>query len=46
MIIFDILNFYFEMDEKKNFKKEELMIVVIFNVYDRFKVFLNDVIYF
>lgn len=27
------------MDEKKNFKKEESMIAVIFNVYDRFKHF-------
>lgn len=34
------------MDEKKNFKKEESMIAVIFNVYDRFKAFPNDVTYF
>lgn len=34
---------------KKNFKKdflEESMIAVIFNVYDRFKAFPNDVTYF
>lgn len=30
---------------KKNFKKES-MIAVIFNVYDRFKAFPNDVTYF
>lgn len=34
------------MDEKKNFKKEESMIAVIFTVYDRFKAFPNDVTYF